>query len=123
MSSTLAPDVLSPNNPISSHDVVDTLHKLGVSQKRDVEDYTSLLTGIWELWNKVDQMPDYVPHVDEERFPRKDVHYPSQEQNPANAWAWRASVKDSTNGSKGGLLDGKTVCLKVGSVRADLCGS
>jgi hypothetical protein len=92
--------------------VSETLAKLGlVAPEKDVADYTSLLTGIWEIWNKVDQMEDYVPVVDEERFPRKDVHFPGTEENPANAWAWKASVKDMD--AKGGLLEGKTVCLKV----------
>jgi amidase len=56
-------------------------------------------------------MDDYVPEVDEAQFPRKDLHFPGKEENPANAWAWKVSLKDVN--AKGGLLEGKTVCLKV----------
>lgn len=119
MSSTLAPATLSPNNPINQAAVTDTLAKLGLAARdRDVADYTSLLKGIWEIWNNVDAMDDYVPMVDEAKFPRKDVHFPSKEENPANAWAWKVSVKDVN--CKGGLLKGKTVCLKVGRATGTL---
>jgi amidase len=112
MSSTLAPATLSPNNPINRAAVTDTLAKLGLAARdRDVADYTSLLAGIWEIWNNVHEMDDYVPEVNETKFPRKDVHFPGKEENPANAWAWKVSVKDVN--AKGGLLEGKTVCLKV----------
>jgi hypothetical protein len=114
MSSTLAPSTLSPNNPITPSSVTDTLAKLGLAApEKDVADYTSLLTGIWEIWNKVDGMDDYVPTVDTERFPREGVHFPEGDENKANAWAWKASVKDVSGKAKGGVLDGKTVCLKV----------
>ncbi|RSH89580.1 hypothetical protein EHS25_002131 [Saitozyma podzolica] len=113
MSSTLAPSTLSPNNPITPSSVTDTLAKLGLAApEKDVADYTSLLTGIWEIWNKVDGMDDYVPTVDTERFPREGVHFPEGDENKANAWAWKASVKDVSGKAKGGVLDGKTVCLK-----------
>ncbi|WVQ85193.1 hypothetical protein IAT38_007358 [Cryptococcus sp. DSM 104549] len=115
MSSTLAPSVLSPNNPITSESVTSTFASLGLAAPdKDLGDYTSLLAGIWEIWNKVDAMEDYVPVVDEERFPRTEVKRieGGEEGNEANAWAWKCIVKDVTDKSKGGLLDGKTVCLK-----------
>lgn len=114
MSSTLAPDTISERNPITEEDVITTLHSLGLKPNpKDVNDFTSLLTGIWEVWNKVDQMGDYVPEVDEERFPRKNVHRPDTEANPENAWAWKCEIRDATEKSKGALLDGKTINLKV----------
>ena len=56
---------------------------------------------------------DYVPTVDEVRFPRKNIHFPTQEDNPLGAWAWKCEVKDTqyVKGS-GGLLEGKTIALK-----------
>ncbi|KAH8887934.1 amidase signature enzyme [Thozetella sp. PMI_491] len=113
MSSTLAPSVLSPNNPVTTDSVLEAFAKLGVKpQDKDIDDYKSLLTGIWEVWNKVDQMDDYVPAVEEERFPRTEVHRPEGDENKWNAWAWKALIKDVSGKSKGGLLEGKTVCLK-----------
>lgn len=114
MSSTLAPETVSERNPISEKDVVETLASLGLKAKpKDLADFTSLLTGIWEVWDQVDQLGDYIPEVDEERFPRKDVHRPEAKDNPYNAWAWKCDVRDTTDKSKGGLLSGKTINLKV----------
>ncbi|RSH80101.1 hypothetical protein EHS25_007303 [Saitozyma podzolica] len=111
MSSTLPPDVLSPNNPIRHDTVTDILEKLGVTVPlQDVEVYTSLLEGIWEVWNNVEQMGDYVPDVDENRFPRQEVHRATAAENVANAWAWKCVIKDTKPNH--GLLAGRTICLK-----------
>ncbi|WWC67121.1 uncharacterized protein I206_101028 [Kwoniella pini CBS 10737] len=115
MSSTLAPTTLSSNNPITRQDVEDTLiKKLGASKPsdKDLDDYTSLLTGIWEIWNKIDtKEEDYIPFVDENRYPRKNVRRPEGEENKLNAWAWKVDLEDTKKDGKG-LLEGKTVCLK-----------
>lgn len=114
MSSTLAPSIVSERNPITEKDVTSTLGSLGLKPNpKDVDDLTSLLTGIWEVWDKVSQMEDYIPEVDEERFPRKNVHRPDGEANAENAWAWKCEIRDATDQSKGGLLSGKTINLKV----------
>ncbi|KAK8844592.1 hypothetical protein IAR55_006439 [Kwoniella newhampshirensis] len=115
MSSTLAPDILSPCNPITCSSVSSTLTKLNLnppSTPSDLSDYTSLLAGIWEIWDKVDKMDDYVPEVDEERFPRNEVFRPSKAENEWGAWAWKVTVGGEAAGGGGGLLKGKTVCLK-----------
>ncbi|KAK8022493.1 hypothetical protein PG993_013260 [Apiospora rasikravindrae] len=114
MSSTLAPEITSERNPISEKDVIQSLEALNLNPKpEDVPDLTNLLTGIWEVWDKVDQMDDYVPEVDETRFPRKDVHRPEGQGNAGNAWAWRCEVRDQSPTKEGnGLLAGKTLILK-----------
>ncbi|KAK7937703.1 amidase signature enzyme [Apiospora aurea] len=114
MSSTLAPEVTSERNPISEKDVIQSLESLKLKPNpEDVPDLTNLLTGIWEVWDKVDQMDDYVPEVDETRFPRKDVHRPEGQDHAGNAWAWRCDVRDTSPTTKGtGLLAGKTLILK-----------
>ena len=121
MSSTLAPEVISPDNPITADSVTSTLATVGLLPAgKDTPGFTSLLTGIWEMWNKIDQMEDYVVQVDEERFPRKHIRRAEGMENEWNAWAWRCTVSaqrvtGSPSGSKstGGLLEGKRVCLKV----------
>jgi amidase len=50
---------------------------------------------------------DYKPKPDLERWPRKDVHLPTD--NPLRAWAWKC---DSGEVSGDNLLSGKTVVLK-----------
>lgn len=114
MSSTLAPATVSERNPITERDVITTLGSLGLKPKPDdLKDFTSLLTGIWEVWDKVSQMDDYIPEVNEERFPRKNVHRAQGDENLENAWGWKCDIRDVTEKSKGGLLDGKTINLKV----------
>jgi amidase len=110
MSATLTPATLSPANPVTPSSVPDTLARFGLTlPPEQVDDYTAFLQGVWEVWHRVDQMDDYVPEVDEERFPRENVHRPSVEENPANAWAWRVKIR----GVEGGSLAGKSVCIKV----------
>lgn len=54
---------------------------------------------------------DYIPAVDERRFPRENVHFPSKEENSHGAWAWKCDIKDKEpTGS--GLLEGKKFALK-----------
>jgi len=53
---------------------------------------------------------DYVPTVDETRFPRKDIHFPDQAHNSHGAWAWKCNVADERK--IGGKLEGKTFALK-----------
>lgn len=53
---------------------------------------------------------DYVPTVDENRFPRKDIHFPDRAQNTHGAWAWRCTVIDERKND--GKLSGKTFALK-----------
>lgn len=115
------PQNISANNPIDEQAVLDTVAELGVSLRPDeVREYTAFLKGVWEIWNKVDGSEDYVPEVDLERFPRENVHRPTEAENPTNGWATRVTIQDKK--SNAGLLAGKTVCLKVsdtanGSVR------
>lgn len=112
MSAALPPKELSPNNPITDSSVRETLEPLGLSvPEKEEKHYTTFLKGIWEIWDRVEQMDDYVPIVDEERFPRENVHRPTGKDNPANAWAWKATIRDQQKNE--GLLKGKTVALKV----------
>ena len=53
---------------------------------------------------------DYTPLVDEDRFPRRNVHLPDQAQNSHGAWAWKCTVSDRL--AKGGKLAGKTFSMK-----------
>ena len=115
MSATLAPGILSSDNPIDEADVYEAFGSLGLKPKPDdVGDLTSLLKGMWEVWDRIGKMDDYVPVVDEDRYPRVNIHRPEGEENQWNAWAWKATVKDvKGSGGELRLLEGRTVCLKV----------
>jgi amidase len=56
------------------------------------------------------QPTDYVPIVDEERFPRENIHFPEKSDNSHGAWAWKCNIIDKQ--AKGGKLQGKTFALK-----------
>ncbi|KAL1404965.1 hypothetical protein Q8F55_008577 [Vanrija albida] len=111
MSAAVAPGSVSAHNPITTTTVRDTLAPLGLAlDPAEEADYTGFLVGGWEEWNRVLEMDDYVTPVDEDRFPRTEVHRPGGDDNPANAWAWRARIEDKER--RGGILAGKTVALK-----------
>lgn len=63
-------------------------------------------------------MEDYVPTVDEKRFPRTDIKGPEEVDNEFGAWAWKCRIEDKEQ--KGGLLTGKTICLKVSLIMKDI---
>ncbi|WVQ76870.1 hypothetical protein IAR50_006544 [Cryptococcus sp. DSM 104548] len=123
MSSALAPKVLSPDNPITSRSIPHLYASLPPSiapsplsppESKDLEDYTSLLRGIWETWKDVEQMDDYLPEVDEDRFPRKDIRWVERGEpgNEYGAWSWQCDVRDQAERGSSDILAGKTVCLK-----------
>ncbi len=56
---------------------------------------------------------DYKPLPNMSKYPRTTVHLSEGDQNPTNAWAWRADIGDPielVNSAK--LLTGKTVAMK-----------
>ena len=115
LSSGMSELAFSETNPVTDEAVGEILRTLGVTVPApDYQVYTSLLKGAWETWNQVDQMGDYVLQVDEDRFPRENVHRAKSEENASNAWAWKCTIKDLLPNQ--GLLAGKTVCMKASMV-------
>jgi amidase len=51
-----------------------------------------------------------VPTVNEQRFPRENIHFPEKTGNSHGAWAWKCSIVDKQ--AKDGKLYGKTFALK-----------
>ncbi|GAA5917311.1 hypothetical protein JCM6882_008967 [Rhodosporidiobolus microsporus] len=72
------------------------------------EDYVTLLRATDNACALILAEPDYVPTVDHSRFPRKDVHLPSKEENDFSGWAWKVRIE----GASSGLLHGRTVTVK-----------
>ena len=89
----------------------DVCKVFGIKLKdEEKEDYRKLLAVFDESAQELMAMPDYIPEVDLERFPRNDVHQMPKEQNTHNAWAWRGSIKDTRPND--GPLAGKRIVLK-----------
>ena len=81
----------------------------GISATESGE-YRQLLAAAHDVAEHILQLPDYLPHTDTERYPRENIHRPSEaEQDYGNAWAHKFLLRGNTAGR---ILRGKTVCLK-----------
>lgn len=94
---------------ITLEKVVAVTSSLGVEiPTADLEDWHSLLASNQDSIDIVESLPDYLPHVDLKRFPRKHVHRPEPIDNEGNAWAWKVRI----DGAEEGPLKGMTMALK-----------
>ncbi|KAF3036535.1 hypothetical protein E8E11_005879 [Didymella keratinophila] len=108
--SVLSLDV-AQGNPLTTSTVDELCAKLGVSiEEKKKEDYRRLLAIFHDASAQLMAMGDYVPAVDEERFPREGVRFPEKEQSSHGAWAWKCSIADKYNNA--GKLRGKTFARK-----------
>jgi amidase len=85
------------------HDIVGSLH-LSMSQG-EVAEYLEVLEGTFQAYDRVNELPDYLPPV---RYPRTPGYRPGANENPLNAWA----VKTEVRGAAHGPLSGKRIVLK-----------
>ncbi|PVI05517.1 amidase signature enzyme [Periconia macrospinosa] len=98
-------------NPVTSKTVDQLCSQLGVSIKdSEKEAYTRLLAVFHDASEQLMAMDDYVPLVNQERFPRENIHFPEKAENPHGAWAWRCRIVDQQ--SRGGKLQGKNFAIK-----------
>lgn len=84
-------------------DIVESLH-MHMSDA-EVGDYLDVLEGTFKSYDRIAQLPDYIPEV---RYPRTPGYRPGADENPLNAWA----VKTEVRGASHGPLSGKQVVLK-----------
>jgi amidase len=79
------------------HDIVESLH-LSMSQG-EVAEYMDVLEGTFQAYDRVNQLPDYLPPV---RYPRTPGYRPGANENPLNAWAVKTEVGGAAPGPPGG---------------------
>jgi amidase len=84
-------------------EIVRSLH-MSMSE-REVGEYLDVLEGTMLAYDRVEQLPDYLPEV---RYPRTPGTRPSPSENPLGAWYVKSEVK----GAPYGPLAGKRVVLK-----------
>jgi amidase len=84
-------------------EIVASLH-MSMSD-REVGEYLDVLEGTMQAYDRVDELPDYLPEV---RYPRTPGRRPSAAENPLGAWYVKSEVK----GAPYGPLAGKQVVLK-----------
>jgi amidase len=73
--------------------------------EREVGEYLDVLEGTMQAYDRIAQLPDYLPEV---RYPRTPGTRPSPSENPLGAWA----VKSEVRGAPYGPLAGKRIVLK-----------
>jgi amidase len=83
--------------------IVSSLH-MSMSE-REIGEYLDVLEGTMQAYDRVEQLPDYLPEV---RYPRTPGARPSASDNPLGAWYVKSEVK----GAPYGPLAGKRVVLK-----------
>jgi amidase len=83
--------------------IVTSLH-MSMSE-REVGEYLDVLEGTMQAYDRIAQLPDYLPEV---RYPRTPGTRPSPSGNPLGAWYIKSEVK----GAPYGPLAGKRIVLK-----------
>lgn len=100
------------NNPVTTETIVGLAKEFGVEEnEKDLEDYKTLLAVFHDSCVEIEQMEDYIPEVDYERFPRTNLHYPDPNTNKLNAWGYKCEIRDAKYAGNG-VLDGLTVAAK-----------
>jgi amidase len=84
-------------------EIVSSLH-MSMSD-REVSEYLDVMEGTMQAYDRVAQLPDYLPEV---RYPRTPGYRPGAAENKLNAWA----VKSEVRGAAHGPLSGKRIVLK-----------
>jgi amidase len=84
-------------------EIVAALH-MSMSE-REIGEYLDVMDATLQAYDRLTQLPDYLPPV---RYPRTPGYRPSASENPLNAWA----VKTEVRGAPYGPLAGKRVVLK-----------
>lgn len=85
----------SPNakSQVTSGIIRDLTAQIGVKlPEKDVEQWRELIASVQDSIDIVEALPDYIPSVDLNRFPRENVHRPKREENPGNAWAYKVRI-------------------------------
>ncbi|KAJ8111463.1 hypothetical protein OPT61_g5951 [Boeremia exigua] len=89
------------------------LSNIGIDQgiaAGESSEYRQLLAAVHDVAEHILGLPDYVDRPDTNTYPREQLHRPSQdEQDFGNAWAHTFLIRGNPSG---GVLSGKTVCLK-----------
>jgi amidase len=90
------------------HDIVGSLH-LSMSQG-EVAEYLEVLEGTFQAYDRVNELPDYLPPV---RYPRTPGYRPGANENPLNAWAVKTEVGGAAPRPRAGQRRGRkdNICL------------
>jgi amidase len=100
-------------NLVAEGEAESVLSSIGIANgilPNESRDYQQLLAAVHDVAQHILDLPDYVARADFNKYPREQIHRPSQEeQDFGNAWAHKFLIRGNPDGT---LLRGKTVCLK-----------
>ena len=112
LAQTPAPGFVPPGGAMSTvkrptldqmQEIVASLH-MNMSTP-EVAEYLDVLEATFVSYDRIYQLPDYLPPV---RYPRTPGYRPGANENPLNAWAVRSEVRGAAHGP----LSGKRIVLK-----------
>nr|NIS36465.1 amidase [Actinomycetota bacterium]NIU22351.1 amidase [Actinomycetota bacterium]NIV58916.1 amidase [Actinomycetota bacterium]NIW32916.1 amidase [Actinomycetota bacterium] len=75
------------------------------ASEADARSYAGLMAGIAASYDRLDELPEPTLPV---KYPRTSGYRPGPEENPYNAWYWKAEIA----GASDGPLAGKRVAIK-----------
>ncbi|KAJ7650356.1 amidase signature domain-containing protein [Roridomyces roridus] len=102
---------LSDKVSVSASDVQEAAGHLGIAvPETDLEAYRVLLSSLDDCAETIRAEDDYLPHLDLERFPRVNIHKPTQ--NDYNAWAYKVQIQSTAPEDMAGVLAGRTIAVK-----------
>lgn len=113
-----APRPPASSIPVTRQETTMALRRPSLDQLRDLasglhmrlsdselSQYLEQMEGSFQAYERVDQLPDFVPEV---RYPRTPGRRPSAQENPLNAWYVMTDIR----GADSGPLRGRRVLLK-----------
>ncbi|KAJ2983816.1 hypothetical protein NQ176_g410 [Zarea fungicola] len=105
---------ISKENPIQSGDVDKLLEPLGLTiPPSDAANYETLLAAVHDCAVSISKLPDYQPVSAAEKYPRKDVHLATaEEQEFGHAWLYRFLISGRVWPQSATGMQGKSVCVK-----------
>ena len=99
----------SSRSKFTVDNILEITSSIGVKLPDEyLEQWRELIATVQDSIDVVQSLPDYVPSVDLEKYPRQNIHRPQRSENSGNAWAFKVRIE----GASDGPLKGTTFCLK-----------
>lgn len=90
----------------AEHELIEIAASFGMTlTDASAASFRDLMRGAIGSYNRLDEIQEPTLQV---KYPRSPGHRPTAEENPFNAWYWRAEIR----GAPDGILSGKRVAVK-----------
>lgn len=106
-------DYIASEDLVPEGEAEQLLSNIGIGRgiaPAESSEYRQLLAAVHDVAEHILELPDYFIRPDVESYPREQLRRPdADEQDYGNAWAHKFLIRGN---AKGGILSGKTLCLK-----------